>query len=237
METGTNENELKDFESRYHQKSPIWWYTCEIFLYGMLNPALRSLEMETMAKLGFVIRNLHQQLDQLHKEQLNDFKKKFVVYRDQGFNKEDFQRLDNNKGGLLSFNSFLSTSKLQKVSMDFIERNLIKYPEDVGVLFIMTFDPEKVSISSSTPFALIDHVSAIPSEQEILFSMHTVFRIETIQPMKDKKGVYEVQLTLTDDNDPQLTGFAQRMREELTGSGWFPGSLTTLHGIAQEYLY
>ena len=111
-ETGTNENELKDFESRYrHQKSPIWWYTREIFLYGMLNQALRSLEMETMVKLGFVIRNLHQQLAQLHKEQLNDFKKKFVVYRGQGFNKEDFQRLDNNKSGLISFNSFLSTSK------------------------------------------------------------------------------------------------------------------------------
>ena len=45
-----NDNELKDFEGRYHQKSPIWWYTCEIFLYGILNPALRSLEIETMAK-------------------------------------------------------------------------------------------------------------------------------------------------------------------------------------------
>ena len=86
----------------------------------------------------------------------------------------------------------------------------------------MTIDPE-VSISSSTPFALIDHESAIPSEQEILFSIHTVFRIENIQQMKEKKGIYEVQLTLTDDNDPQLTGFTQRMREELTSSAVFQG--------------
>ena len=219
-ETGTNENELKDFESRYrHQKSPIWWYTREIFLYGMLNQALRSLEMETMVKLGFVIRNLHQQLAQLHKEQLNDFKKKFVVYRGQGFNKEDFQRLDNNKGGLISFNSFLSTSKLPKICMGFIERNLMKNPENLGVLFIMAIDSKKVSISSRTPFARIDHESAVPTEEEILFSMHTVFRIETIQQM-DKTPIYEVQLTLTDDNDPQLTGLTQQMREELKGSGW-----------------
>ena len=34
---GTDEYQLSDFERRYHQKSPIWWYTCEIFLYGMLN--------------------------------------------------------------------------------------------------------------------------------------------------------------------------------------------------------
>ena len=64
--------------------------------------------------------------------------------------------------------------------MGFIQRNLMKNPDNVGVLFIMTMDPEKVSISSSTPFALIDHVSAILTEQEILFSMHTVFRIENI---------------------------------------------------------
>ena len=108
--------------------------------------------------------------------------------------------------------------------MDFFKPTLIKYPENVGVLLIMTIDPEKMSISSSTPFALINHESTIPSEQEILFSMHTVFRIENIQQMKEKKRVYEVQLTLTDDNDPQLTELTQRMREELTSSGCFPAS-------------
>ena len=106
--------------------------------------------------------------------------------------------------------------------MDFIERSLAKNPENVGVLFIMTIDPEKVSISSSTPFALIDHVSAIKSE-EVLFSMHTIFRIRNIQQMKDEKRIYEVQLTLTNDNDPQLAGLTQQMREELTGSECFPG--------------
>ena len=106
--------------------------------------------------------------------------------------------------------------------MGFIKGNLSKNADNVGVLFIMTIDPEEVSISSSTPFALIDDESAIPSEQEILFSMHTIFRIENIQQMKDKERIYEVQLTLTDDNDPQLTGLTQRMREELTSSGCFP---------------
>ena len=38
--TNTDEKELSDFERRYHQKSPLWWYTCEIFLYSMMNRAL-----------------------------------------------------------------------------------------------------------------------------------------------------------------------------------------------------
>ena len=111
------------------------------------------------------------------------------------------------------------------MSRGFIERNLMKYPDNVGVFFIMTIDPEKVSISSSTLFALIDDESAMfPKEKEILFSMHTIFRIETIQQIKDKKRVYEVQLTLTDDNDPQLTGLTHRMREQLASGGCFPES-------------
>ena len=107
--------------------------------------------------------------------------------------------------------------------MGFIKGNLVKNPDNVGVLFTMIIDPEEVSISSSTPFPLIDHVSAIPTEEEIFFSMHTIFRIGNIQQMKENKRIYEVQLMLTDDNDPQITGLTQRMREELTGSGYFPG--------------
>ena len=118
------------------------------------------------------------------------------------------------------FSSFI---KRPKISMGFVERNLAKNPDNVSVLFIMTIDPEKVSITSSTPFALIDDESAIPTEQKVLFSMHTIFRIENIQQMKDEKRIYEVQLTLTDDNDPQLTGLTQQMRKELTSSGCFPG--------------
>ena len=185
-ETSTDEDELREFESKYHQKSPIWHYACENFLYGMLNDARQCLEMETMAKLWFAIRNLHRQLDQLHREQLNDFTKKFVVYRGQGSNKEDFHHLNGNKGGLLSFNRFLSTSKLRRVSMGFIEQNLHRHSENVDVLFLMTIDLQKVFISSTTPFALIDRVSSIPSEQKILSSVHTVFRIENIQQMKEK---------------------------------------------------
>ncbi|CAF3469752.1 unnamed protein product, partial [Rotaria sp. Silwood2] len=66
----------------------------------------------------------------------------------------------------------------------------------------MTIDLSKVTVSS-TPFALIDEYSAIPQEQEILFSMHTVFRVGEIKQSASNSRLWEVQLTLTDDNDPQ----------------------------------
>ena len=104
--------------------------------------------------------------------------------------------------------------------MGFMEENLDRCSESMGALFIMTTDPQKVSASSTAPFALIDHASAIPSEQEILFPVHTVFHIEDIQQTKENKRVYEVQLTLTNYNDSQLTGLTQRMREDVRGVGW-----------------
>ncbi|CAF4116568.1 unnamed protein product [Rotaria magnacalcarata] len=108
--------QINELKHKYHQKSPVWWYTREIFLYGMLNRGLRSLDMEAMFKLGFFIRSLHLQLKQLHQEQSDKFNRSFTVYRGQGLSKEDFQNLLDSKGGLLSFNNFLSTSKISFIN-------------------------------------------------------------------------------------------------------------------------
>ncbi|CAF2024013.1 unnamed protein product [Rotaria magnacalcarata] len=213
------EAEINDLKRRYHQKSPVWWYTCEIFLYGMLNCGLRSLDMEAMSKLGFFIRSLHLQLKQLHQEQLANFRKPFTVYRGQGMSKEDFQNLLDSKGGLLSFNNFLSTSMEPKVAMEFVERTMKKNPDVVGVIFIMTIDQSKLS-TSNTPFAMIDEHSAVRGEKEILFTMHTVFRVVEMKQTAKNNRLWEVQLTITDDNDPQLSTLTNRIKEEIDGEGW-----------------
>ncbi|CAF5117363.1 unnamed protein product [Rotaria sp. Silwood1] len=84
----------------------------------------------------------------------------------------------------------------------------------------MTIDPSKVS-AATTPFALIDEYSAIKSEKEILFSMHTVFRVDDIKQAGSNNRLWEVQLSLTGDNDPQLATLTERIKGELFGStGW-----------------
>ena len=160
------ERELKHFQTEYHQKSPLWWYSCESFLYPMLNCALRSLDMETMTKMAFFIRSLHSQLQELHKEQSNTYNEQFVVYRGQALSQENFQQLVDSKGGLLSFNNFLSTSTEQKVATGFINRSLKKSKEKVGVLFITTIDPKKILASTNTPFAFIDDYSAMETKRK-----------------------------------------------------------------------
>ncbi|CAF4943842.1 unnamed protein product, partial [Rotaria socialis] len=214
------ETEISVFKREYRERSPVWWYTEQMFLFGMLNRALGTLDMKVSTKLGFFIRHLHIQLKELHREQLVDFQAVLTVYRGQGMSKEDFQKLRDSEGGLLSFNNFLSTSKKEKVATSFAQRALRKYPDKVGVMFIMTIDPSKIS-TSITPFAMIDNHSALEGEQEVLFTMHTVFRVGKIKQPTEKSCLWEVPLTITDESDPQLACLTDYIKEEVQGtSGW-----------------
>ncbi|CAF1068388.1 unnamed protein product [Adineta ricciae] len=212
------ENTIKEFERDYRPDKAIWWYTRECFTYQMLNRALRTLDGEVIINMGFFLHDLHKQIKQLHQQQVSSYQgKPFPVYRGQGLLKEDFYKLSTTAGGLLAFNNFLSTSTEKKRSLDFTYLTLDD-PEKVGILFVITVDPN----ISSTPFASIGDFSYFKDEAEILFSMHSVFRVGTIRQAGDKNQIYyQVQLQLTADDDPQLRALTERVEGEIEGdTGW-----------------
>ena len=170
-----------------------------------------------MVNMGFFLHDLHRQIQQLHAEQVSRYGgRPFVVYRGQGLSTADFEKLTRTPGGLISFNCFLSTSQDKKVSLEFAQHALANN-DKVGVLFIMTVDP-KVTLTS---FAQIQEQSAIPTEGEILFTMHTVFRIGSIAKIDTSGRLFEVQLVLTTDEDKHLRILTQRFDEEIQGcDGW-----------------
>ncbi|CAF1273273.1 unnamed protein product [Adineta steineri] len=208
---------INRFEKEYHAQLSIWWYTSPSNIYSMLNYALRTLDADTIITMGFFICHLHQQLQQLHEHQINSYgRKPFIVYRGQGLLKSDFEKLQKTKGGLISFNSFLSTSKDKEVSLEFA-RCASTNPDMVGILFIMYIDP----CIRSTPFAFIKEMSYFKGEEEILFSMHTVFRVSDIKQMDNWNQIYQVELQLTSDDDQQLRLLADWIREEAgDNTGW-----------------
>ena len=144
--------------------------------------------------MGFFIGDLHRHIEQLHSEQFNGhhFDEIFTVYRGQGISKSDFKELQKTVGGLMSFNNFLSTSKDRNVSLRFA-RQSVTNPDLVAILFVMTIDPYK----STTPFASINGVSYFQTEDEILFSMHSVFRIRDIKSQGENDRLFQVDLILT----------------------------------------
>ncbi|CAF1495425.1 unnamed protein product [Adineta steineri] len=218
-----NKKEIENielFEGQYHKKTPIYWYTCKMFLYPMLNRALRLMNGDIITRMGFFIGDLHRQIEQLHQEQYTGTTAAdtFTVYRGQGLSTEDFEQMSKIKGGLISFINFLSTSKVRNISLVFAQ-DAARNPDQVGVLFIMKINPA----ISTTPFASIAGISHFQREGEVLFSMHSVFRIQDIKPMSGNNHLYEVNLTLTADNDPEFNSLTDSIRKESypDSEGWY----------------
>ncbi|UJR24551.1 hypothetical protein I4U23_005926 [Adineta vaga] len=99
--------------------------------------------------------------------------------------------------------------KSREVSVAFATLAVEKF-DLVGILFIMEIDPKQ----STIPFASIRDVSIQPTENEVLFSMHSIFRINDIKVMKENTAIFEVTLTLTRDNDNDLSILATRIKGE-----------------------
>jgi tetratricopeptide (TPR) repeat protein len=174
----------------------------------MLNKALRTQEIEMIIRMGFVVRHLHQQIDQLYYQQKHP--QSFIVYRGQGMIQSEFDKINNSKGGLLAFHSFLSTSDNLQVSLNFA-RDALRI-NLIAILFQIEIDLAQ----SITPFASLDDTSYFKDrEKEILFSMHTVFRIEETKQIEPR--FFQINLTLTKDNDKQLTELAECIKNVTRG--------------------
>ncbi len=211
-------NNLEKIEKEYQHHRPIWWYTYSCFLYSMLNRALRTMELDLIIMMGFFVRDLLNHIATLHAEQYGREHQLdcFTVYRGQGLSQTDFNQMKETQGGLISFNNFLSTSLDRAVSFAFAESNQYN-SELIGVLFEININP---SISSFS-FANVRNVGYYPEEEEILFSMHSVFRIGKMKQIEDNDRLWQVNLTLTNDSDPQLQALTKNIQEETEApTGW-----------------
>ena len=206
---------IDDFECKYQKRTPIWWYTLESFIYRMLNHALRTFDIETLIKMKFFIQDLHEQIKQRY-SQLTRTDKSFVVYRGQGMFNAEFGNLRKKPlRSLLSFNAFLSTSSDEDVSKGFARNNLGSEDKQ-AVLFEIKIDP-----SSSALYTPVNDLSAVLGEEEILFSMASVFRMDGIEEIE--KGLWKINLSSTNDRDPVLQRLTNHIRLSLgDGGGWRP---------------
>ena len=200
--------EVETFERNYNKKSPIWWYSSESFIYKMLNHALRTVDIATIARMAFFMKDVHVQIEELYSKITHPIKP-FTVYRGQAVFTDEFEKMRDNSGGLLSFNSFLSTSKDKEQARKFARKSA-NQPGKTSILYIIDVNPRVTSI----PFALIDDISKFgPTEEEVLFSMHTIFRIQSFE--ETGEHIWEVRLTSASDNEVQSLQLIKQMRREI----------------------
>ncbi|CAF3963249.1 unnamed protein product [Rotaria magnacalcarata] len=59
----------------------------------------------------------------------------------------------------------------------------------------------------------------IPQEQEVLFTMHTIFRVGEIKQTVENSRLWEVELAINDENDPQFSARTSLIKDEIGGEG------------------
>jgi hypothetical protein len=203
---------INDFERNYSQYNPIWWYTKNCFFQGIINRALRTHDLYALCSMHRFIKDLDLKLEQLHANQRTSIEP-LKLYFSQFLFKNDFDRLKENHGGLMSINQFLSANPEQSIAMMFIKQqnSSASNANKIRVLFQIHIDRTKQSYVS---YANIGSISQFVHEKEYLISISSVYRIDKIEKLIDIPSGYFVQLTLIGRNDLQYNNLTQYIQEE-----------------------
>ena len=205
---------IQEFYQEYHPAKAIQWYTRLSFVHQMLNRALRLLEADLIVDMAFLVHDLHRQLEELHEEQYGTKRgKPFTIYRGQSLSETSFAKLTHVQDELLSCNSFLSASKRKSAALQ-LAQNAAKKEKHIGVLFTITVDP-KLNV---VPFANVAKHRYAAAEIDFLFSIHAVFRIERILPLDKSERLFEIQLTMIENNDSALHQHIHFLEKQLGGA-------------------
>ena len=160
--------------------------------------------------MDFFIYDLHHQTPDLDKTEVQQWQSTLLsLYRGQGLSIEDFSELQSNKGGLISFNSFMSISKQRETSFMFPESSL-NAVNTVGVLFQMSINPS----TSSALYANIEGITNFLEEPETFFCMHAVFQIDDIRKLDENPLIYQAELELTSGDDAEFRQLTSHIGEE-----------------------
>ena len=226
-----NENELKiidEFEQNYHLHSPIWWYTRDCFIAPMLNQALLTRDIEVIMRMSFFIKGLFQQMESAQFDAQKKSRLPKVVYLTQHVSHDDFQKIKNIQGNLLSFNNFFVADPKYEASLNSV-RAAQRDEAGVRLLFAMKVD----SKHPYSPCVSLEKISYSTEQGRFfLFSAHSVFRITEIKLLEE--GIYRIDLLLTASKDEQIVSLTHLLREETrTAHNWF--KLAQLMSTVKDY--
>jgi tetratricopeptide (TPR) repeat protein len=210
---------IDEFEREYRPELSIMYYTRHPFFYQMLNRALLTFGFGTVIGISFFFQDLHRQIEKLHTQQVaTRHGSPLNVYRGQRLSNMDLQNLVKSIRGIISFNNFLSTNTDRKTALGLAEDALTK-PDTVGILFEICITDRSYS---SHLFADINDISNSEGENEILFTMGALFRIDGIRKIGENDRLYQVKLELTSDSDQQRHALTNLIKNKMyrTKKGW-----------------
>ncbi|CAF3648134.1 unnamed protein product [Rotaria socialis] len=191
------QQKIDEFARIYSSDTAIKWYTRDCFVYRLVNKALRTENIDNIFLYRFFIADLYRQLERLYLSRVPDGNSSMLTcYRGQLIPINEFEKLKSSTNQHISINTFFSTSTSSSVAVNFFI-NGEQHDGTVCVLFEILVD---ITVPTK-PFAHIHKWSVNSDEGEVLFTMGTIFKIESCDELD---GFWHVKLTLSTEPDQEL---------------------------------
>ncbi|CAF1518749.1 unnamed protein product [Adineta steineri] len=188
----------------YSSNQSTWWYTRDCFFYRLLNKALRVQNIELLFLLRFIIKDIGRQLEN------NKCSVPIRVYRAQQMSKDEIQILKNSIGEFILINSFFSTSRNYEQARAFLYSSNDNIIDDIEqVFFEINADPRLDKIKA---FSKTHSLSYFPEEEEVLFMVGTIFRLDNIEC--NDEGIWTIRIVLCSEHEHKLETLFQHMKNE-----------------------
>ncbi|CAF1604384.1 unnamed protein product [Adineta ricciae] len=202
---------IEELRTEYHAGNAIHWYTRQTFLFKMLNKALIAQDTSTLYRFHFFIKDLHDHLERMHSLYKPSLQSRVLkVYRGLSMTMATFRKtICAEVNNLIGFDSFLSTSLNDRIAIEFALEK--QPPKTESVVFCIEIDVDQMK----RPFADISRWSEFRREQEVLFSIGTVFQIVNVAKEKSSDGIWMVDLKSVNDNDEKLQVQTQQIQSAL----------------------
>ena len=192
---------LRRIKREYNLQKAIYYYTQpSSCLFRLINRAFRMEDVERIYRFGCYIVDLHHELKRLSDEQNTDTHScRKTLYRGQRYSSEVLQQFKDHVGHLISIHGLFSTTKCCDVA------NLFAGMEasDDGyhsVVFEINMDPTTTPLVR--PYANISQLAANQYEEEVLFFMGFVWKLESIEKKTENQWYIKLQSCTT--FDPQM---------------------------------
>ena len=203
---------INEFDRNYSQHHPFWWYTRDHFFQGIVNNALRTHDLYTVCSMYRFLKDIDGHLTQLHNSQAES-NEPLMLYFGQFISKNDFIRIKDNCGALMSINQFVSANPEQSIAVMFIREPNASHDQgkNVRVLFQISIDRDT---QSNVAYANIGAISQFVHEKEHLISMGSIYRIDAIEKLVDLSSGWHVHLTLISRHDWQYNLLTQCIQKD-----------------------
>ncbi|CAF0955422.1 unnamed protein product, partial [Didymodactylos carnosus] len=223
---------ITEFELNYESKTPIGWYTAPSFVHKLTNKALGTQDADCLFTFHFIIKKLHNQLLELHTQRSQPIT--WPVYRGKVYRTAILHTMQNSKDGLVSMNNFLSTTIDRNIADVFNARDTLQRPGYEKIFFEFYIGKSVIT----KPYAFVKTVSVTPDENEILFSVGTVWHIKSIDQDEDKVWIIKLEASEIDDHHcVELTTYLKEQLGETTSLLTLGNFLTEIGEYDKAALY